>query len=59
MRHGPSNTKRRPPRQVKLEEFMGELNDSEDEDQPRRKRPRTMGVRKALEKQKEEEAAIF
>ena len=37
---------------------MGEFNDSEDEDQPRRKRPRTMGLRRALEKQ-EEEAAIF
>ena len=45
--------------QVKLEECMGEFNDSEDEDQPRRKRPRTMRLRRALEKQKEEEAALF
>ena len=45
--------------QIKLEELMGEFNDSEDEYQPRRKRPRTMGLRRALEKQKEEEAALF
>ena len=45
--------------QIKLEELMGEFNDSEDEDQPRRKRPRTMGLRRALEKQKEEEAGHF
>ena len=45
--------------QVKLEELMGEFNDSEDEDQPRIKRPRTMGLRRALEKQKEEEVALF
>ena len=45
--------------QVKLEELMGEFKDSEDEDQPRRKRPRTMGLRKSLEKQKEEEVALL
>ena len=45
--------------QVKLEELMGEFNDNEDEDQPRRKRPRTMGLRRVLEKKKEEEAALF
>ena len=45
--------------QVRLEELMGDFNDSEDEDQPRRKRPRTMGLRKALEKQKEEEVALL
>ena len=33
---------------------MGEFNESEEEDQPR-----TMGLRRALEKQKEEEAALF
>ena len=38
---------------------MGEFNDREDEHQPRRKRPRTMGLRKSLEKQKEEEAALL
>ena len=45
--------------QVKLEELMGEFNDSKDEDHPRRKWPRTMGLRRALKKQKEEEATLF
>lgn len=45
--------------QIKLEELMGEFNNNEEEDQPRRKRPRTMGLKRALEKQKEEEAALF
>ena len=36
--------------QIKLEELMDEFNDIEEEDQPRRKRPRTMGFKKALEK---------
>ena len=45
--------------QVRLEELMGEFNESEGEDQPRRKRPRTMGLKKALEKQKEEENALL
>ena len=45
--------------QIKLEELMGEFNDIKDEYQPRRKRPRTMGLRRALEKQKEEEVALF
>ena len=44
--------------QVKLEELMGEFDDTEEEEQPVRKRPRTMGLRKALEKNKEEEAAL-
>ena len=44
---------------IKLEELMGEFNDIEEEDQPRRKRPGTMGLKRALEKQKEEEAALF
>ena len=38
---------------------MGEFDESKDEDQPRRKRPRTMGLKRALEKQKEEEAALL
>ena len=45
--------------QVRLEELMGEFDESEDEDQPRIKRPRTMGLKKSLEKQKEEEAALL
>ena len=45
--------------QVKFEELMGEFNDSEDEDQPMRKRPKTMGLKRALEKQKEEEASLL
>ena len=45
--------------QVRLEELMGEFDESEDEDQPRRKRPRTMGLKKALEKKEEEEDALL
>ena len=45
--------------QVRLEELMGEFDESEGEDQARRKRPRTMGLKKALEKQKEEEDALL
>ena len=60
MRHGPSNTKKEASKaQVRLEVLMGEFGESEDEDQPRRKRPRTMGLKKALEKQKEEESALL
>ena len=44
--------------QVKLEEHMGEFDDTEEEEKPVRKRSMTMGLRKALEKQKEEEAAL-
>ena len=36
--------------QVRLGELMGEFDESEGEDQPRQKRPRTMGLKKALEK---------
>ena len=36
--------------QIKLEELMGKFDDIEEEEQPIRKRPRTMGLRKALEK---------
>ena len=45
--------------QVRLEELMGEFDENEGEDQPRRKKPRTMGLKKALEKQKEEEDALL
>ena len=45
--------------QVRLEELMGEFDESEGKDQPRRKRPRTMGLKKALEKRKEEEDALL
>ena len=38
---------------------MGEFDEREDGDQPRRNRPRTMGLKRALEKQKEEEAALL
>lgn len=44
---------------VRLEELMGEFEESEGEYQPRRKSPRTMGLKKALEKQKEEEDALL
>ena len=40
--------------QIRLEEYMGEFDDTEEEEQPMRKMPRTMGLRKALEKKKEE-----
>ena len=45
--------------QVRLEELMGEFDESEGEDQPRQKRPRTIGLKKALEKQKEEENSLL
>ena len=44
--------------QVKFEEYMDKLDDIEEEEKPIIKRPSTMGLRKALEKQKEEEAAL-
>ena len=44
--------------QVKLEEYMGEFDNVEEEEEPVRKRPRTMGLRKALEKQREEESTL-
>ena len=44
--------------QVKLEEYMGTYEESEDEKFQTRRRPRTMGLRKALEKQREEESAL-
>ena len=41
--------------QMKIEELIGEFDEEEEEDQPRRKMPRTIGLKRALEKQKEEE----
>ena len=43
--------------QAKIEELIGEFDEEEEEDQPRRKRPRTIGLKRALEKQKAEEQA--
>ena len=43
--------------QVKLEEFMGPYEENSDEEGQTRRRPRTMGLRKALANQKEEELA--
>ena len=44
--------------QFKLEELMGEFDDTEEEDNPMINMPRTMGLKKALEEKKEEEAAL-
>ena len=45
--------------QIKLEEYMGKFDDvDEEEEEPIRKRPRTMGLRKSLEKQREEETTL-
>ena len=41
--------------QVNLEDFMGTYEETSDEEGETRRRPRTMGLRKALAKQKEEE----
>ena len=43
---------------VKLEEFMGTYEEIEDEEGQSRTRPRTMGLKKALEKQMEQESAL-
>ena len=43
--------------QVKLEEFMGTYEESSDEEGQTRRRTRTMGLKKALAKQWEEESA--
>ena len=43
--------------QVQLKEYMGTYEESEDKEGQTRKRPRTMGLRKALAKQREEESA--
>ena len=42
---------------MKLEEFMGTYEESSDEEGQTRRRPRTMGLKKALAKQREEESA--
>ena len=44
--------------QVKLEECMGPYEESEGEEEQPRKRLKTMGLRKELEKQNEEELAL-
>ena len=43
--------------QLKLEEYMGTYEESSDEEVQTRRRPRNMGLRKALAKQREEELA--
>lgn len=43
---------------MRLEEFMGTYEESEDEEGQSRRRPRTMGLKKALAKQREEESAL-
>ena len=42
---------------MQLKEYMGAYEESEDEEGQTRRRPRTMGLRKALAKQREEESA--
>ena len=44
--------------QVKLEEFMGTYGESEDEEGQSRIIPRTMGLKKALARQREQELAL-
>ena len=44
--------------QVNMEEFMGTYEEIEDEEGQSRRRPRTMGLKKALEKQREQESAF-
>ena len=41
--------------QVKLEDFMGTYEESEDEEGQSRRRPRTMGLIKALAREREQE----
>ena len=43
--------------QVQLEEYMGDYEEDEEAEGQARKRPKTMGLRKALERQREEEPA--
>ena len=43
--------------QARIEELIGDFDEGEEGDQPMRKRPRTIGLKRALEKQKEEEQA--
>ena len=43
---------------MKLEEFMGTYEESEDEEGQSRRRPRTMGLRKALAREREQESTL-
>ena len=43
---------------VKLEEFMGTYEESEDEEGQSRRRPRTMGLKKVLARKREQESAL-
>ena len=45
--------------QARIEELIGDFDEGEEENQPRRKRPRTIGLKRALEKEKEEEQAFL
>ena len=45
--------------QVKLEEFMGTYEESEDEEGRMRRMPRTMGLRKASISKREQESALL
>ena len=43
---------------MKLDEYRGEFVGDDEDEEPARKRLRTMGFRKALEKQREEESTL-
>ena len=43
---------------MKLDEYMGKFADDDEDEESVRKRPRTMGLRKALEKKREEESTL-
>ena len=45
--------------QARIDELIGDFDESEGEYQPRKKRPRTIGLKRALEWQKEEEKALL
>ena len=45
--------------QARIDELIGIFDEIEEEDQPRRKSPRTIGLKRALERQKEEEQALL
>ena len=44
--------------QMRIEELIGTYEESSDEEGQSRRRPRTMGLKKALAKQREEESAL-
>ena len=44
--------------QMKIEELIGTYEESSDEEGQSRRRPRAMGLKKALAKQREEESAL-